>query len=450
MMKTKTTFQSVISFGEYALKTGDVCKIYLGPMPIYIVTDPEDVSTVLNKCLEKMFVYKFIQPMLGKMLVAAEVPVWKRTRRILDLSFKQHILDDYLELFNDQSSRFVDSLTEDVGKGEVDITEKIIKSVLETSCRTTLGVRLDGKDLVNDNYIVAVNECLEVLTTRIYRPWLMFDFIFNMSVYKKKLDKALETIFSLSEQMVRLRKSEHLKRLKKKGDGNVEGRRIQSVLDVVLENTMTETDSLYTDVELRNIADNMLLAAYDTTIYEMLFVIICIGSYPDVQEKVYQEIIQVLGEDGQLSKENLSQLVYLEAVIKEAIRLYPIGPIVARDTTSDTKLRNVMIPKGSSIMVHVWSVNRNTKYWGLDAEEFKPERWLSPDTVPNHPAAYASFSPGRRGCIGKMYALMYLKAAMIPLLRKYKLTADHKKVELEVTVMLKPVSGHFVKIEKRQ
>ncbi|KAJ8715382.1 hypothetical protein PYW07_009864 [Mythimna separata] len=358
LINTDTIFQSVISVGEYSLKTGDVTKFFMGPMPIYVVTDAEDVSTVLNKCLEKMFVYKFVEPMLGKTLIAAEVLTWKRNRRILDLCFKQNILDEYLELFNSQASRFVEGLAEDVGKGEVDLTEKITKSVLETSCQTTLGVRLDEKDLVNDNYIVEANKCLDILTTRVYKPWLMFDFIFNMSSYKNNLDKALETVISLSEQMVQLRKSEHLQRLKDKGDCNLKGRRIQSVIDVILENTMTETNSLFTDVELRNIADNLLLAAYDTTIYEMLFICICIGSYPDVQEKVYQEINQVLGKDGKLSRENLSQLVYLEAVIKESIRLYPIGPFLGRDATSDTKLRNVTIPSGSSIMVHVWSVKR--------------------------------------------------------------------------------------------
>ena len=62
------------------------------------------------------------------------VPVWKRNRRLLDLCFKQHILNDYLELFNDQAERFVELLAGDAGEGEVDLTEKITRSVLETAC----------------------------------------------------------------------------------------------------------------------------------------------------------------------------------------------------------------------------------------------------------------------------------------------------------------------------
>lgn len=71
-------------------------------------------------------------------------------------------------------------------------------------------------------------------------------------------------------------------------------------------------------------------------------------------------------------------------------------------------LGNVTIPAGSSIVVHVWSVNRNSKYWGPDAAEFKPQRWLSSGTVPDHHAAYASFAPGRRSCIGKLSISFHL------------------------------------------
>ena len=63
------------------------------------------------------------------------------------------------------------------------------------------------------------------------------------------------------------------------------------------------------------------------------------------------------------------------------------------------------IPAGSSVLVHIWSINRNKEYWGSDADEFKPERWLSTDTIPSHKAAFATFSPGSRGCVGKLSKL---------------------------------------------
>ena len=53
----------------------------------------------------------------------------------MDLSFKQHVLDDFLEVFNDRAGRLADLLSEDAGKGPVDLTDKITRSILETACR---------------------------------------------------------------------------------------------------------------------------------------------------------------------------------------------------------------------------------------------------------------------------------------------------------------------------
>lgn len=66
---------------------------------------------------------------------------------------------------------------------------------------TTLGINRDGKNDINDNYAKAINDCLDTLSDRIYKPWLIVDAVFNLSSDKKKLDKALETIFEFSEKV---------------------------------------------------------------------------------------------------------------------------------------------------------------------------------------------------------------------------------------------------------
>ncbi|KOB52341.1 Cytochrome P450 4d2, partial [Operophtera brumata] len=85
----------------------------------------------------------------------------------------------------------------------------------------------------------------------------------------------------------------------------------------------------------------------------------------------------------------------------------------------------VTIPAGSSIAVHLWAINRNEAYWGPDAEEYNPGRWLNLDTLPEHPNAFASFSFGRRNCI------------------------DHTRMEFDCYTMLKVKSGHLMKFEMR-
>ncbi|VVC90281.1 unnamed protein product [Leptidea sinapis] len=150
-----------------------------------------------------------------------------------------------------------------------------------------------------------------------------------------------------------------------------------------------------------------------------------------------------------LTKEDLSSLTYLEAVIKETIRLYPIGPVIARHSDKKVQLKNFELPSGVPVVVHVWSINRNPEVWGPDADQFRPERWLDPNSIPSNPAAFASFGPGRRNCIGKSYSIMLMKTVLSHFVYNYKITSDHTKLQFELVVMLKPYSGHLVKIEKR-
>ena len=114
--------------------------------------------------------------------------------------------------------------------------------------------------------------------------------------------------------------------------------------------------------------------------------------HQDVQEKVFEEIDTIVGSyDGLLDLETLNKLTYLEMVIKEVLRLFPILPVVARETTAEFEMAGFTIPEGTMLAISPFSVQRNTKYWGNDAHEFKPERF-EPDNIKNvDPYAFIPF-----------------------------------------------------------
>ncbi|XP_050685201.1 cytochrome P450 4g15-like isoform X2 [Leptidea sinapis] len=373
-------------------------------------------------------------------------PVWKKNRRFIDNAFKPIVLDSFLEIFNKQSKRLVSSLRYEENK-TFDITDIITRNILEIVCQTTLGFKTEDKDIVTDEYAAAVQSMLKIMTERVQYPWLMLDFIFKFSSLKKKQDEMLKIIWSLTDEMVTLRRKEYQDRLLM-GETNYNDGSFRSYLDILIENS--DKTNEYTNSQLRNIVDNLMLAGYDTSTYQILFALICLGTYPEIQEKAYQEICKVMdSSEKDLTKEDLSSLTYLEAVIKETIRLYPIGPVIARHSDKKVQLKNFELPSGVPVVVHVWSINRNPEVWGPDADQFRPERWLDPNSIPSNPAAFASFGPGRRNCIGKSYSIMLMKTVLSHFVYNYKITSDHTKLQFELVVMLKPYSGHLVKIEKR-
>jgi cytochrome P450 len=112
----------------------------------------------------------------------------------------------------------------------------------------------------------------------------------------------------------------------------------------------------------------------------------------------------------------LESLPLLNAVCNETIRLYPTVPLTIRDARRDTTILGQYVPKGTSVHMVPWATNRNPQYWGPDAAEFKPERWIDADTdKPNNTGGSSSnyniltFLHGPRSCIGKDFAKAELR-----------------------------------------
>ncbi|CAH2097054.1 unnamed protein product [Euphydryas editha] len=431
-----------------SIKAGGVISAYIGPRTIYIVTDPDDFLTVSNACLQKDGFYEFAKPWLGEGLVTGNVSIWKVHRRLLNPAFSQVVLDGFLDIFNKQSRRLVKDLEVEVGNGPFDHWVYTRHNALETICLTALGVDFTDKSVLNSEYVMAAEQMFNVLVDRFQKFWLHNHFIYSWSALRKKQDEYLKILHNMSYTVLKKRKADYLNnRNKTEEKTQVSGAKFKPFMDLLLELSIEK--GAFNDREIREHVDTMIVGGHDTSASVLMYSMLLVGSYPDVQEKVFQELNNVFGDDDRdVTKQDLSQLCYLEAVLKETMRIYPIVPVTARYLDRDVKLRNCTLTKGRTCFMFVYGVHRHPM-WGKDAEEFKPERWLSPATLPECPTAFAGFGMGRRICIGKSYAFMSMKTTLAHLFRHYRLKGNHSKLEAKIDVMLKPVSGYHISIERR-
>lgn len=176
-----------------------------------------------------------------------------------------------------------------------------------------------------------------------------------------------------------------------------------------------------------------------------------LGIYQDVQERVYQEIKEVCSGD-RLEYEHLSKLPYLTMVLKETMRLYPIGPFIGRYTTSDIQLPSCTIPADVSVLVSCYHINRDPKQWGPKADEFNPDNFLPENMSKRHPSSFATFSIGSRNCIGYRYAMMTMKIIVADALLAYKLNSSLKPEEFrhELDITLKLSNKFLISVAKRE
>ncbi|XP_022087533.1 cytochrome P450 2U1-like [Acanthaster planci] len=150
-------------------------------------------------------------------------------------------------------------------------------------------------------------------------------------------------------------------------------------------------------------------AGTDTTSSTLLWLISFVLKYPEVQEKIQQEIYDVVGSDRQPSCEDRPSMPYTNAVINEVQRMRPAGvftlPYV---TTEEFQLNGYTIPKGIGVIINLWAMMNDPKVWDRP-DEFNPGRFLSKNgkTMIQH-ETFIPFSTGRRSCLGEGLAKMEL------------------------------------------
>ncbi|CAD0205609.1 unnamed protein product [Chrysodeixis includens] len=424
---------------------GGVVAASIGPRTVYIVTDPDDSFTISNTCLEKDGFYDFAKPWLGEGLVTGKFSIWKSHRKLLNPAFSQILLDTFMGVFNSQSRKLVRDLEKEAGKGPFDHWTYTRHNALETICLTALGVDFTDSNL-NTQYVEATEKIFTTIVERFMKFWWHSPYTFALSDVKRRQDACLKILHNMSNTVLQKRKSEFT--------GNVcaersiiPGTRFKAFLDLILE--LSAEKGAFNDREVREHVDTMIVGGHDTSANVLMFTMILLGSHPEAQEKAFAEIQDVLGDgDRDVEKTDLSKLVYLEAVLKESMRVFTIVPVLARKLDRDVKLKNYTLSAGRTCFLFVFGIHKHPM-WGPDVHEFKPERWLEPGRLPDNPNTFAAFSVGRRMCIGKTYALMSMKTTLAHVIRNYRITADHTKVKLKLDVMLKPDAGYFVSIEKR-
>lgn len=185
-------------------------------------------------------------------------------------------------------------------------------------------------------------------------------------------------------------------------------------------------------IELRSQLLNILLAGRDTTASLLSWTFLMLARHPEVFNKLRETIIETFGtysNPQNLTFSALKSCQYLQYVMNEALRLYPVVPFNRRQATRDTTLPRgggpdgespVYIKKGTAVVYSVHVMHRRKDLWGDDVEEFKPDRWASRKAG----WEYIPFNGGPRICIGQQFALTEAGYVIARLLQRFDQIED--------------------------
>lgn len=128
--------------------------------------------------------------------------------------------------------------------------------------------------------------------------------------------------------------------------------------------------------------------------------------HPRVIQKAHYELDKIIGHERNMMEEDLKNLPYLQAIIKEALRMHPPTPLMLpHKANANINIEGYDVPKGTTVHVNVWAIARDPDIW-LNPHEFRPERFLEEEVdMMGHDFRLLPFGAGRRVCLGAQLGL---------------------------------------------
>ncbi|GJR43350.1 cytochrome P450 CYP82D47-like protein [Tanacetum coccineum] len=227
--------------------------------------------------------------------------------------------------------------------------------------------------------------------------------------YEKAMKITAKEMDTFLEEWLKEHKKE--REMGKKHDGNQLV--FMDVLISILENASEEDFPGFDhDTIIKSSCLGLLIAGLDTTVVSLTWAVSLLLNNPNALKIAQDEIDEQVGRDRLVEESDIKNLVYLQAIIKETLRLYPPGPLsVPHQSREDCVVAGYNVPKGTRLFVNLWKIHRDPNVWS-DANEFRPERFLT-----NQKDVVVFF--GRRMCPGISFALQSLHLTLASLLQQY-------------------------------
>ncbi|XP_046750795.1 cytochrome P450 9e2-like [Diprion similis] len=171
-------------------------------------------------------------------------------------------------------------------------------------------------------------------------------------------------------------------------------------------------------------AASFFLDGYETASIMLSFLVFQLATHPEVQDRLRQEVVNVVSKSGGLTYEAVQEMVYMDRVISESTRFYPVTGALLKRCTSDTELVGpdgitCNVSKGTFIVIPVAALHMDPEYW-TKPEEFNPERFTEENKQRRHKFVHLPFGEGPRICPGQRVAMLIMKAAVATIIQKYR------------------------------
>lgn len=328
--------------------------------------------------------------------------------------------------FDNMQKRWDARIEENGGSADFDLYAEMRRFTLDIIVRVTFGVGLEEDTGLYERKFqyhregelsFYIRKYLEEIVALSNEVSLLQVYPRLSSHYVEVVDHLLPTLRGLVDDVIATRRREVT--LAPTKDANYRADLLSALVQ----------DDAITDEEISEILFDVIIAGSDTTASTLGSAIYILHEqrHKPLLDRAVAEAQRIDARQCNRS-EAQSKMPYTYSVVREALRLYPPVPFVARTSVKDAEVCGYHVKAGSTACISPWYLGRDPFAWGDNSEEFVPERWLQNPTTGGAPTIHQwlPFGAGIRGCMGSRLALVESIVGISQMLRYYQFEFERK------------------------
>ncbi|KNC21964.1 putative cytochrome P450 313a4 [Lucilia cuprina] len=410
--KIPSRAEGLLHLYENGKKFGSNGVLWIGPWPLYLTIDPNILKEILTSknCIDKpAAAYNGFTSVFGPGLITENEPTWSQHRKILNRAFTPKNLSSFFSIFHKEIDKVIEQIQLSLDKGEdIDMLLIFRELTLKNGSKTTIKRDLEKTEFNSYDMSKHASGILEFAANACLNQILGLKWICKLAeitIYRNARS-GLKIFRRLINETTDILQKNTIT------DPSILPE-IHSALDQALQGDQQKT---FTRKEIEGQMFHLFIGAFETTSTTMYMTISMLAMHPQYQKRIYEEIINTLPlDDKEITLNMIDQLTFLDMVINETMRLFPVIPMILRKVTNeDLSLSNgLTLPKGQIICIDLFRLHRSEKIYGPHADKFNPDNFLPSNVADRHPYSFLPFTKGQRFCIVKLMCCNLFKMGLI-------------------------------------
>jgi cytochrome P450 len=411
-------------------KLGDVSFFRMGSQPGYFLNHPDLVRDLFVVNAHKFMKGRALQrakTLLGEGLLTSEGAFHLRQRRMIQPAFHKTRIAEYAQ----SMVGFAEKMATSWKDGDVrDIDQEMMHLTLQIVGKTLFSANVEDYSDSVGAAMTTVSKLFDFLLLP-YSEWLQKLPLPQTRRFNRARAPLNSVIFGIIDERRR------------------SGENTGDLLSMLLQARDEEDGGTMTDEQVRDEALTLFLAGHETTSNALTFAWYLLSQNPDKAAKMHDEIERVL-KRRLPTIEDVPNLKYTEAVLAEAMRLFPPAWAIGRLALEEHQFGEYTVPKGALVLMSPYVAGRDPRFW-QNPETFEPERWQSQSVKEaGQKNIYFPFGGGVRRCIGESFAWTEGVLLLATIARRWKLELmPEQKIGLMPLITLRPKYGMRMKTRAR-